>query len=126
MMFKIAIIDDAADNREFLYYLLRDDYSVSVYESGEEALTKIGQDPPDLIIMDIWMRGMDGIEALTRIRRDKSLRNVRVITLTANAMVGDREKYLEAGFDAYIAKPILEVGDFLTTLRRLLARSEPK
>jgi CheY-like chemotaxis protein len=125
-MHKIAIVDDAPDNRDFLYYLLRDDYVVLVYETGEEALNQILQDPPDLIILDIWLRGMDGIEVLKRIRADRTLARVPVVALTANAMAGDREKYLAAGFDEYVAKPILEIGDFLTTLRSFLSRSEPK
>lgn len=109
-MQKIAIVDDAADNRDFLYYLLRDEYHVLTYASGEDALHNIQQDFPDLIIMDIWLHGIDGIAVLQGIRRDVQLASIPVIALTANAMLGDREKYLAAGFDDYISKPILKGG----------------
>jgi CheY-like chemotaxis protein len=125
-MQKIAIVDDAADNRDFLYYLLRDEYHVLTYASGEDALHNIQQDFPDLIIMDIWLHGIDGIAVLQGIRRDVQLASIPVIALTANAMLGDREKYLAAGFDDYISKPILKMDDFLTTVRRFLAPPEPK
>jgi CheY-like chemotaxis protein len=125
-MQKIAIVDDAADNRDFLYYLLRDEYHVLTYASGEDALHNIQQDFPDLIIMDIWLHGIDGIAVLQGIRRDVQFGSIPVIALTANAMLGDREKYLSAGFDDYISKPILKVDDLLTTVRRFLAPREPK
>ena len=125
-MQKIAIVDDAADNSEFLYYLLRDHYSVAIYESGEDMLGRIRTDPPDLIIMDIWLHGMDGSEVLGRIRQDEALRKVTIVALTANAMAGDREKYLAAGFDEYVSKPILDIEKFFATLRHLLLPIEPK
>jgi CheY-like chemotaxis protein len=123
---KIAIIDDATDNREFLYYLLRDECSVTLYESAEEALEHISHDPPDLIIMDIRLLGMDGTEALARMRLERNLSSVPVIAVTANAMLGDREKYLAAGFDEYIAKPIMDLEYFHTIVRELLVRTKPK
>ena len=122
----IAIVDDAADNRDFLYYLLRDEYHVLTFASGEDALKHLHQDPPDLIIMDIRLHGIDGIAVLQRIRSDVQLAATPVIALTANAMMGDREKYLSAGFDEYISKPILRVEDFLTTVQGLLRQREPK
>jgi CheY-like chemotaxis protein len=125
-MQKIAIVDDAADNRDFLYYLLRDEYVVFTYESGEDALNHIRQDSPDLIIMDIRLRGIDGIAVLERIRSDSRLPSVPIIALTANVMLGDREKYLAAGFDEYLPKPILDIEHFVATVRRLLSQREPK
>ena len=125
-MQKIAIVDDAADNRDFLYYLLRDDYHFLTYASGEDALNHIEQDSPDLIIMDIRLHDIDGIAVLQHLRSDAQLAPTPVIAFTANAMIGDREKYLAAGFDEYISKPILRVEDFLTTVRRLLGQREPK
>jgi CheY-like chemotaxis protein len=122
-MYKLAIIDDSADNRDFFYYLLRDEYFVLTYESGEEALKRIPQDLPDLIIMDIRLRGIDGVEVLKHIRQDGRLASVPAMAVTANAMAGDREKYLAAGFDEYVSKPIREIRDFIAAIRRLLARS---
>jgi len=125
-MQKIAIVDDAADNRDFLYHLLRDEYVVFTYDSGEDALNHIRRDSPDLIIMDIRMRGIDGIAVLERIRSDSRLAAVPVIALTANAMLGDREKLLAAGFDEYLPKPILQIEHFVNTVRRLLSQRESK
>src|SRR5262245_42842333 len=100
-MRKIAVIEDAKDNRDFLYYLLRDDYSVLRYGTGEEALQALPGEIAHLIIMDIWLPDMDGIDVLRQLRQHERLRDVPVIALTANAMTGDREKYLAAGFDEY-------------------------
>jgi len=119
-MHKIAIIEDAEDNRDLLYYLLRDEFKVTRFSSGEEALEHFSVDTPDLIILDIWLPGMDGVEVLKRVRRHEHLRRIPVLALTANAMLGDREKYLSAGFDEYASKPIVDVIGFVGIVRRLL------
>ena len=121
MMHKIAIVDDSKDSQDFLYYLLRDDYEVERYDSGDEALRGFMENGPDLIIMDIRLHGLDGIEVLNRIRQDQTLRETPVIAVTANAMSGDREKYLDAGFNEYISKPILDVEVLLSTIQRLIS-----
>ena len=125
-MQKIASGDAAADNRDLLYDLLRDEYQVFAYESGEDAVTRIAEDSPDVIILDIRMRGIDGTAVLERIRSDAQFASTPVLALTANVMAGDREKYLAAGFDEYLPKPILRVEDFVTTIRRFLPPQEPK
>jgi CheY-like chemotaxis protein len=125
-MQKIAIVDDAPDNRDFLYYLLRDHYEIMLYDNGEQALKELHQNLPDLIIMDIWLHGIDGTEVLKRIRKDDLISEVPVVALTANAMLGDREKYLAAGFDEYVPKPILEIENFVATVRALISRNKPK
>jgi CheY-like chemotaxis protein len=119
-MYKVAIIEDAEDNRELLYYLLRDEFNVARFSSGEEALRSFVTDGPDLIILDIWLPGMDGIEVLTQIRKHEHMQNVPVLALTANAMSGDREKYLSAGFNEYASKPIIDVVEFVGMVRHLL------
>src|SRR5215470_5679574 len=120
-MHKIAIIEDAEDNRELLYYLLRDEFDVSRHGSGEEALRHFTRDAPDLIVLDIWLPGMSGIDVLREVRQDPGLNGIPILALTANAMSGDREKYLAAGFDDYASKPIVDIEAFIGTLRRLLA-----
>src|SRR5262245_28285740 len=119
-MHKIAIIEDAEDNRDLLYYLLRDEFNVSRHGSGEEALSHFTLDAPDLIVLDIWLPGMNGIEVLKQLRQDPSLNRIPILALTANAMSGDREKYLAEGFDEYASKPIIDIEAFIGTLRRLL------
>ena len=122
-MHKIAIVDDTQDNRDFLYYLLRDEFVVIRYGSGEEALPQFENDLPDLIVLDIRLEGMDGVDVLNRVRQDRRLDSVPVIALTAHAMRGDREKYLSAGFNAYFSKPIIDIDNFIGSIRSLLAAS---
>ena len=119
-MHRIAVIEDAEDNRDLLYYLLRDEFHVAGFSSGEEALRRMVQEPPDLIVMDIWLPGIDGLEVLKRLRQDPRLMRVPVLALTANAMTGDRERYLAAGFTGYASKPIVNVDKFIETVRGLL------
>jgi two-component system cell cycle response regulator DivK len=119
-MHKIAIIEDVEDSRDMLYYMLRDEFQVARFSSGEEALQHFAVDTPDLIVLDIWLPGMDGVEVLRRVRQHDHLRNIPVLALTANAMLGDREKYLAAGFNEYASKPIVDVIGFVGMIRRIL------
>jgi CheY-like chemotaxis protein len=121
-MHKIAIIEDAEDSRDLLYYMLRDEFKILRYSNGEEALRQMPQEAPDLVVMDIWLPDMDGVEVLNSLRQHARLRNVPVLALTANAMSGDREKYLAAGFDGYESKPIVDIDAFTRTIRLLIAR----
>ena len=75
---------------------------------------------PDLILMDIQLPGMDGLEATALLKADEATRGILVIALTALAMKGDEERILAAGCDGYIAKP-LDYKDFLATIRARLA-----
>ena len=124
-MHTIAIIEDAEDNRDLLYYLVRDEFRVMRFKSGEEALRKFAFVAPDLIVMDIKLPGLDGIEVLREIRNTERLGNVPVLAFTANAMTGDREKYLAAGFNEYAPKPIVDIDTFVATVRRLVQPKQP-
>ena len=119
-MHTIAIIEDTEDNRDLLYYLLRDEFTVLRYTSGEEALRNFDFHSPDVIVMDIKLPGLDGIEVLRHVRGHDRISEVPILALTANAMMGDREKYLAAGFNAYVAKPIVDIDNFIATVRHLL------
>jgi two-component system, cell cycle response regulator DivK len=117
-MRKIAVVDDNADNRLIIRTILEDQYQVIEFSSGIEAIEGFAKDKPDLVILDISLPEMDGTEILRRIRDDDHLRDLPVIALTAHAMVGDREKYLAAGFNDYVAKPILDMQMLFTTIER--------
>lgn len=119
-MKRVAVIEDNADNRLLVGAILEGHYELVEFESGREALAALPDEPPDVILLDISLPEMDGTEVLAALREIDALRSVPVIALTAHAMVGDRERFLAAGFDEYISKPILEperligaVGDLL-------------
>lgn len=114
---RIAVVEDNEDNRLLLQAILGDDFWIEEYESGPEALAGITDDPPDLVLMDISLPGMDGTEVLERLREDPAVPSVPVVALTAHAMSGDRESFLEAGFDEYISKPIVDEEALRETIR---------
>lgn len=116
----IAVVEDNADNRLLLQAILADQYELVEYENGADALAGMASARPDLVLLDISLPGMDGNEILRRIREDAGLRALPVVALTAHAMSGDRERFLAAGFNDYVTKPI--VNDTLLTgaIERLL------
>jgi CheY-like chemotaxis protein len=117
----IAVVEDNADNRLLLGALLGELYRIVEYEDGIEALAGMRRHPPDLVLLDISLPGMDGSEVLRRIRAEPALSRLPVIALTAHAMAGDRERYLDQGFDHYVAKPIMDEEELLGAIERLLA-----
>ena len=117
-MTTIAVVEDNADNRLLLQALLGAEYDLVEYETGLDALAGLRASRPDLVLLDISLPGMDGTEILVRIRADSALRSLPVIALTAHAMTGDREKYLAAGFDDYVTKPIVDEKILMTAIRK--------
>ena len=94
-------------------YLSAKGHRIIVARNGVEAIERAQAEQPDLILMDIQMPEMDGLEAMRRLRADGALSTVPVIALTALAMPGDRERCLEAGANEYLSKPV--------SLRQLVA-----
>lgn len=119
-MKKIAVVEDNPDNRLLVQVILDPFYQVVEYENGVDALAGLPQGNVDLVLLDVSLPEMDGTEVLRRIRADNGLRALPVIALTANAMAGDREKYLNAGFDDYVAKPIVDEAFLLDAIKRHL------
>lgn len=106
-MNRILIADDRANSRELLGTILEGaGYEVVEAENGMEALVVARDVHPDLIILDLQMPVLDGFGAIAQLRQDEGLRKTPVIALTANAMPGDRERALDAGFDTYLSKPV--------------------
>lgn len=122
-MKKIALVEDNPDNRLLVQAILDDQYEIAEYETGVEALEGMAEEIPDLVLLDISLPEMDGTEVLARMRTDDSLQAAPVIALTAHAMAGDREKYLDAGFDAYITKPIIDETVLIETIESLLEKA---
>ncbi len=116
----VAVVEDNADNRLLLRAILGDVYDVREYDSGVTALAGLKDRMPDVVVLDISLPGMDGVEVLSRIRADERLRHLPVIALTAHAMAGDREKYLAAGFNEYVTKPIVDEMRLLRAIARCL------
>ena len=120
---KIAVVEDNLDNRLLLQAILEDEYEISEYESGMEVVEGLADDIPDLVLLDISLPGMDGTEVLEWVRAHDELKSLPVIALTAHAMAGDREKYLEMGFDEYVTKPIVDEDVLVGAIQRLLSGS---
>lgn len=119
-MKKIALVEDNPDNRLLVQAILEDMYDISEYETGAEAVAGLGEEVPDLVLLDISLPEMDGTEVLAWMKEQESLREVPVIALTAHAMAGDREKFLAAGFDDYLTKPIIDESVLLDAIERWL------
>jgi two-component system cell cycle response regulator DivK len=116
----IAHIEENEDNRLLVRAILEDHYEVVDYETGRQALIGLSHAMPDLVLLDISLPEMDGTEILARIRRDPQIGQLPVIALTAHAMAGDREKFLSAGFDEYVSKPIIDEETLLEAIHRLI------
>src|ERR1035441_7376380 len=112
----IAVVEDNPDNRLLVQVMLDPLYEIAEYETGSDALAGLRQHKPDLVLLDISLPEMDGTEVLRQIRADVTLCDLPVIALTANAMAGDREKYIAAGFDDYVAKPIVDEAVLLAAI----------
>jgi len=121
----IAVVEDNPDNRLLVQVILEPFYQVVEYESGFAALEGFRAKKPDLVLLDVSLPGLDGPEVLRRIRADDSLRNLPVIALTAHAMAGDRQRFVNAGFDDYVSKPIVEESILLEAIRRQLPGESP-
>ena len=103
----ILIVDDNAVNLKLARILLAaEGFDVRTASDAEEALKVLGVFVPRLILMDVQLPGMDGLELTRLLKSDPSTRGIRIVGLTAYAMKGDPERILAAGCDGYIAKPI--------------------
>jgi CheY-like chemotaxis protein len=124
-MRKIAVVEDNPDNRLLVRVILESLYDVEEFETGPAALEGFTAAKPDLVLLDISLPEMDGTEVLRRIRADARLQSLPVIALTAHAMSGDREKFLNAGFNDYVTKPIVDEEILLGAIKRLLPGDAP-
>lgn len=116
----IAVVEDNADNRLLVDAILGDRFDLQEYETGSDALAGMARVRPDLVLLDVSLPGMDGTEVVARLRSDAILADIPIVALTAHAMTGDRERYLAAGFDAYVAKPIVDENVLIDAIERLL------
>ncbi len=117
---KILIVDDNEKNRKLLkVILLENGYETIDAENGRKGIEMAKENIPDLILMDIQMPVMDGIQAVKILRSDETTKLIPIIALTSYAMKGDREKFLDKGFDAYIPKPI-DIDRFIEVIKEIM------
>lgn len=104
---KILLVEDNQDSRELVVKILKKKgYQIIEAIDGEEALSKTQAEKPNLILMDISIPKIDGFEVTKRLKGMDEFKNIPIVALTAHAMKGDREKFISAGFEGYISKPI--------------------
>ena len=122
-MATILVVEDNPDNMTLVVFLLQSaGHTVLSAVDAEAGLALARDERPSLILMDIQLPGMDGLEATALLKRDEATRAIPVIALTALAMKGDEERIRAAGCDGYIAKP-MRYQEFLATIAAQLART---
>lgn len=118
---KVLIVDDNEKNRKLFRVILRNSgYETIEAEDGEKGVKLAKEEIPALILMDIQMPVMDGIEATKVLRSEEMTSKIPVIALTSYAMKGDKEKFLGEGFVGYIAKPI-DMKEFLGIIKKYVS-----
>jgi len=125
MSSRVLIVEDEPDIRELVvHHLKREGYQVSAAASGEEALRQVQAAPPDLVLLDLMMPAMDGLEVCRRLRQDPATASLPIVMLTAKGDEVDRVLGLEIGADDYVVKPF-SPKELLARVRAVLRRSRP-
>ncbi len=115
---RILVVEDNEMNMKlFRDVLLATGYRALEATTGGEAVDLAVEHAPDLVLMDIQLPDVDGVDVLRRLRTDDRTAAIPVLAVTAQAMHGDRERFLAAGFDGYVSKPV-HVGQLIDTVRR--------
>jgi CheY-like chemotaxis protein len=121
---RILIVDDNAINLKLVAYLMKaNGYTVETALDAESAIEAIRSNHPDVILMDIQLPGIDGLELTRRLKADPKTRDIVIVAVTAYAMKGDQAKALAAGCDDYITKPI-DTRTLPETIAKHLAKRE--
>lgn len=121
---RLLIVEDNPDNMDLLVELLCDHYELVQAFDGTEALLLLQAEPVDLVLLDISLPGIDGIDVLREIRKHPALTTLPVIAVTAHAMIGDRERFLATGFNGYLAKPIVDDDELIAAIEALRPAKE--
>ena len=120
----VLVVEDNDKNRKLVRDVLTfKGYEVIESETGEEGVRLARERRPSLVLMDIRLPGIDGVEALRRLRAEETTRAIPVLAMTASVMSEDRQKIMAAGFDGYQSKPI-NVTDFVAAVAQLLERRQ--
>jgi CheY-like chemotaxis protein len=117
---KILIVDDNDNNRKLLRVILeKSGYEVHETLYGEEGIRLAKELIPDLILMDVQLPTMSGLQATAAIKSDDTTSEIPVIAVTSYAMIGDREIFLSQGFDEYIPKPV-NINELIETVKKYI------
>jgi len=117
---KILVVEDNTVNLELFMDLIKMGGHECIHSTkGEDVLEIVKREKPDLLLLDIQLPGIDGMEVGKILRADEETKNLKVIALTAYAMKGDKEMFLEKGFDGYIPKPV-KMKEFLEAIEGYL------
>jgi DNA-binding response OmpR family regulator len=123
---RILVVEDNEQNLELTAFLLEEaGHALRVARSLDEARAALRAEVPELVLLDMNVAGEDGMTLVAEIRREPRLVQVPVLALTAHAMRGDRERFLEGGCDGYLAKPI-EVRTFVAAVEAHLPGEGPR
>jgi two-component system cell cycle response regulator DivK len=112
----LVVEDNDKSMKLFRDVLQASGYSTFAATTGEHAVELALVHKPALVLMDVRLPGIDGVEALEQLRRDERTSSIPVLALTAQAMSGDRERFVDAGFDGYLSKPV-DVDELLQAVR---------
>jgi two-component system cell cycle response regulator DivK len=120
----ILVVEDNEKNRKLARDVLQvKGYRVVEADSAEAALERVAEQRPDLVLMDIHLPGMSGLQALARLREAPDTRAIPVVAFTASVMPQDRKEIMSAGFDGFVSKPI-NLKEFLATIGMVLGRGK--
>jgi CheY-like chemotaxis protein len=117
---RLLLVDDDQDNLDVLMVILSATYRVVGYGCASDALTALEAVKPDLVVLDIGMSPIDGLQCLKAIRAVPGYGSIPAVALTAYAGAAERKTFLDAGFQAVVTKPILDQGELFATINILL------
>ncbi len=123
-MKKVLVVEDNEDSRELVCAMLEDSYEITSCADARSALALLESTTllPDLLLLDISLPGIDGIQLLHRIRSSEALAGIPAVALTAHAMKGDESRFRSLGFDGYVTKPIVDESQLVRVMEYLIHR----
>jgi CheY-like chemotaxis protein len=123
---RLVFVEDHQDSLEAFSIILGEKYAVFAYASAAEALQAIAAAKPDVLVLDIGMQPVDGLQCLEKIRATPAYRDVPAVALTGFARDVERQSFLDRGFQAVVVKPILDIGEVMAVIDRLVSSPAPE
>lgn len=119
-MKRILLVEDNPDNRDLVDAFVGHLYEIEFVEDGRSALSSLEQSVPDLFLFDISLPEMDGVELLRKVREIPECAGIPAIAMTSHAMKGDKERFIAAGFDGYVSKPVADEEVLIQAIEALI------